>query len=300
MDRATEMEFLVTAIDQGSFTAAADRLGLTPSAISKAISRLEDRLGVRLVERTTRRSALTTEGRTFYDSARRILGDIGDAEASVMEFSGRPQGLLTVNSSVAFALSQLAPALPDFVEAYPDIRLDLQIADRRIDIIAENIDIGIRTGPVGDERLVGRMFNDFCRVVVASPAYLARRGTPTHPDELARHICINHSATPGLATWPFRVGHEIRQIETRSAVLADAAASTFALVLAGVGISRLAGFIVAEAVRDGRLVPLFEDCHVSEPVPLHLVYPPGRQRLPKVRVFLDFISRRFGANVWKL
>jgi DNA-binding transcriptional LysR family regulator len=299
MDRATEMEILVVAIDRGSFTAAADRLGLTPSAVSKAVSRLEDRLGVRLIERTTRRIALTAEGRTFYDASHRILGDISDAEASVMEFSGRPQGVLTVNSSVAFALSQLAPALPDFVEAYPDIRLDLQIADRRVDIIAENIDIGIRTGPVGDERLVSRRFNDFCRVIVASPAYLAHRGTPTHPDELARHTCINHSAA-GMASWPFRIGHDVRQVETRSSVLADAAASTFALVLAGVGISRLAGFIVAEAIRDGRLVPLFEDCHVSEPVPLHLVYQPGRQRLPKVRVFLDFVSRRFGANVWKL
>lgn len=300
MDRAAEMDVLVSAIDRGGFTAAADHLGLTPSAVSKTITRLEARLGVKLVERTTRRIALTPEGRTFYESARRIIGAIDDAEASVMETRGRPQGILRVNSGITFAIGELAPVLSDFMADYPDITLELDIEDRIADIIGEDLDIGIRTGPIGDERLVSRRFADVMRVIVASPAYLARRGRPTHPDDLARHVCIPIATTPEMAIWPFITAGGLRQIEVRGPVSVGSASGAHALALGGVGIARLGDLVVARSIREGLLVPLFEDSHVAEPVPMHLVFPPGRQRLPKVRAFLDFITTRFSNSPWKI
>ncbi|QCI63445.1 LysR family transcriptional regulator [Phreatobacter stygius] len=296
MDRAAEMEILVACVDHGGLTAAAERLNLTPSAISKAVTRLEERLGVKLLERTTRRIALTTEGRAFYDSARRIIGEINDAEAGVMENRGRPRGTLRITSGVAFATNLLAPVLGDFTEAYPEVTIELGITDRMVDIVAANLDIGIRTGPVGDDRLVGRRFADVHRVIVASPAYLARRGRPLHPDDLARHTCITPSNAPGLSLWPFRHGGQIRRVEVRGTVTVDDAASLHALALGGLGITRVADTIVAPSIRTGQLVPLLEAQHVAEPVPMHLVFPPGRQRLPKLRVFLDFIQERFGTH----
>jgi DNA-binding transcriptional LysR family regulator len=300
MDRAAEMEILVAAIDRGGFTAAAGHLALTPSAVSKAMTRLEVRLGVRLVERTTRRIALTPEGRTFYEAARKIIDAIDDAEAGVTEARGRPQGTLRITSGVAFGINHLAPVLADFTAAYPRITVDLSIADRSADIIGENFDIGIRTGPAGDDRLVGRRFAEMRRAIVASPAYLERHGTPRHPDDLVRHTCITLTTTPHLSVWSFRLGRELRSVETRGPVGVDNAAGVLALALGGVGIARLGDFVVAQPIREGRLVPLFETTHVAEPTPMHLVFPPGRQRLPKVRVFIDFIMERFSRTPWKL
>lgn len=297
MDRAAEMEILVASVDHGGLTAAAERLDLTPSAVSKAITRLEERLGVKLLERTTRRIALTAEGRAFYDAARKIIGAIDDAEAGVMESRGKPRGTLRITSGVAFATNLLAPVLADFTEACPEVTVELGVTDRTVDILAENLDIGIRTGPVGDERLVGRRFAEVRRVIVASPAYLERRGLPLSPADLPRHTCITPSNAPNLAFWPFRQGTDTHLIEVRGTITVDDAASLHALALGGLGIARVADVIVAGSLREGRLVALFEAEHVAEPVPMHLVFPPGRQRLPKVRVFLDFITARFGKSL---
>ncbi|MCA0320006.1 MAG: LysR family transcriptional regulator [Proteobacteria bacterium] len=300
MDRAAEMEILVAAIDRGGFTAAADHLGLTPSAVSKVISRLEARLGVRLVERTTRRIALTAEGRTFYAAARGIIGAIDEAEASVMEARGRPQGVLRVNCGTAFAMIQLAPVLSDFMTAHPGVSLELGIEDRIADIVGEDIDVGIRTGPVGDDRLVARRFADVRRVIVASPAYLQRMGRPTQPDDLARHVCIPIATTPDMALWPFVSAAGPRFVEVRGPVRVGTAEGAHALALGGVGIARLGDLVVARSIREGALVPLLEDSHIAEPVPMHLVFPAGRQRLPKVRVFLDFVMDRFSRSPWRV
>jgi len=300
MDRATEMAIVVEVLDKGSFTGAADALGLTPSAVSKAVTRLEARLGVRLLERTTRRVAVTPEGATYAESARRILAEIDQAETAIMEGRGQPSGRLRVNSGTAFLVHQLAGVLPDFLERYPDIRLDLTVSDKIVDLIAEGMDIAIRTGAVGDDRLAARRFAEIRRVICASPAYLERHGIPRTPDDLARHSCINMVSNMQLSLWPFQVEGQTKVIETRGSVNVDNAESVLALGLAGLGIIRLANLVVADAVRAGRLVPLLTDIHVADPVPISLVFPPGRQRLPRVRAFIDFVVEHFKTSPWQI
>ncbi|HEV2605718.1 MAG TPA: LysR substrate-binding domain-containing protein [Microvirga sp.] len=294
------MAVLVAAVDQGGFAAAADSLGLTASGVSKTVSRLETRLGVRLLERTTRRIAPTPEGAQYIETARRILADIEEAEAALVEGRGRPQGRLRVNSGVAFAVHQLAPALGTFSIRYPDVQLDLQVTDRIVDLAAEGADLAIRTGAVSDERLVARGFGEIRRVICASPNYLESRGTPRGPADLQGHACINMLSSPHLSLWPFRGDGGVHLVETRGPLNVDNAEAALALGLAGQGLIRLGDFVVANAVRDGRLVAVLKECHHVEPVPISLVFPPGRQRLPRMRVFLDFIMERFHASPWRL
>lgn len=300
MDRATEMAILVAAVDRGGFTAAADHVGLTPSAVSKAISRLEARLGVRLMDRTTRRIALTAEGRSYYEAARAILGAIDDAEAAVVETRGRPTGVLRINSGISFAMRELAPALASFRAACPEVGIDLAVEDRIADVVAEDIDVAIRTGPVQDDRLVARRFAEVRRVIVASPAYLAAHGTPRAPADLARHDCISIVTTPQMALWPFREGSGIHQQEVTGPFRVSSAEAAHTLALAGLGIARLGDMVAARSLREGHLVALLQDSHAAEPVPMHLVFQPGRQRLPRVRAFLDFVMDRFSRRSWAL
>jgi len=300
MDRAEAMEILVAAVDRGGLTAAAVHLGVTPSAVSKAITRLEQRLGVRLLERTTRRIVPTPAGQDYLDSARRIIGAIDDAEAVAMASGGCPQGRLRVNSGISFAMRQLAPALVAFGAAYPDIRLDLTVEDRICDVIGEELDVAIRTGPVTDERLAARRFAEVRRVIVASPAYLERHGVPKRPADLARHACLAITTTPDMARWPFREDGQLSQITVQGPVRIGTAEGALALALAELGIARVGDMLAAPSIREGRLVRLLADTHVDDPIPMHLVFPPGRQRLPKVRAFLDFVSARFSASPWRL
>ncbi len=301
MDSATEMRVFAAAVEHGGFAAAAEPLGLTPSGVSKAISRLEARLGVRLLERTTRRIALTPEGALYVEAAQRILAEIDEAEATVVEGRGRPQGRLRVNSGVAFAVHQLAGALFEFHTSYPEVSLDLQVTDRIVDLAAEGADIGIRTGPVWDERLVARRFGEIRRVICASPAYLAASGIPRSANELAHHACINMLSSPHLSLWPFRgPGSTVELVETRGPLNVDNAQAALALGLEGLGLIRLGDFLVSTAVREGRLVPVLADVHHVEPVPISLVFLPGRQRLPRLRVFIDFVAERFHGSPWRI
>jgi DNA-binding transcriptional LysR family regulator len=301
MDRAHEMAIMIAAVDHGGFAAAAAVLHLTPSGVSKAVSRLEARLGVRLLERTTRRLTPTLEGAQYIDAARRILADMNEAEAAIVAGRGRPQGRLRVNSSVAFVVHQLAPALRAFREQYPDVQLDLQVTDRLVDLAAEGADVGIRTGAVGDERLVARRFGEIRRVICASPEYLSRAGRPQAPADLEAHACINMLSAPHLSLWPFRASDgTVSLVETRGPLNVDNAEAALALGIAGQGLIRLGDFVVAGAVREGRLVPVLTDVHHVEPVPISLVFPPGRQRLPRLRVFLDFVLEQFHSSPWRL
>jgi DNA-binding transcriptional LysR family regulator len=300
MDRRDEMRVFVRALERGSFSAAAADLGLTPSAVSKLISRLEDRLGVRLVQRTTRRLALTAEGEIYLARARRILAEIDDAEAEVTRARGAPRGRLRINSGSAFGLHQLAPALTDFLAAYPDITVELSITDRLVDLVDENADVAIRTGRVVDTSLVVRKIADLERVICASPSYLARKGIPRIPGDLAEHDCIVVvGAGAGLNRWPFRCAGGIDVVDIAPRLSVDDAEAARRLAVEGAGIIRLADVIVGEPIRQGLLVPVLTDLHHVEPFPLSAVYLAGRHRLPKVRVFLDFLTKRFAGAPWR-
>jgi DNA-binding transcriptional LysR family regulator len=299
MDATSDLRTFVRVLDRGSFSSAAKDLGITPSAVSKLVSRLEDRLGVRLLERSTRRLALTAEGERFLARARRIVADIEEAEAEVMQARGAPRGILRINSGTAFGLHQLAPALADFLARYPEIDVDLSITDRLVDLIEEQADIAVRSGHIPEGPLIQRKIADLQRVICAAPGYLERRGTPKVAADLKNHDCIV-VAGPGLSRWPFKTRSGIDVVDVRPRVTTDNAEAALRLAIEGAGIIRLSDVIVGSPLRDRQLVALLTDSHHVEPFPLAAIYPAGRQRLPRVAVFIDFLVERFGKAPWRL
>ncbi|HUP30517.1 MAG TPA: LysR family transcriptional regulator, partial [Usitatibacter sp.] len=213
MSGPTDMAAFVKAVELGGFSIAAREMGLTPSAISKLVTRLEDRLGVRLLNRTTRRLALTPEGEAYFHRTQRILSEIDEAENEVARFRAQPKGLLRINVGTAFGMHQLTPALPDFLARYPEVKVDLTVTDRVVDLIEEGADLGIRLGTLPDSSLVARKICDLERVVCASPAYLRRHGTPKKPEDLLKHNCMSISHSPALRRWPFETRDGVRHIE---------------------------------------------------------------------------------------
>src|SRR5688572_21473454 len=208
-----DMIAFVRAVERGGFSAAARDLGLTPSAVSKLVTRLEDRLGVRLLNRTTRRLALTAEGEGFFQRSQRILADIAEAEEEVGRSRVQPRGLLRVNVGTAFGMHQLVPALPEFLTRHPDVQVELTITDRVVDLIEEGADLGIRLGTLPDSSLVARRISEVERVICASPAYLRRHGTPRKPADLRGHNCLNMANAPSLRRWPFEGRDGVEQVE---------------------------------------------------------------------------------------
>ena len=293
------MTAFVRAVDSGGFSAAAREIGLTPSALSKLVTRLEDRLGARLLHRTTRRLQLTAEGEAFYARARPILIALDEAEAEVTQAGASPRGLLRLHCGYAFGMHQLAPAIPRFLERHPQVELDIAITDQLPGAMAEGVDLSIRIGPLDESSMVARRICNLERVICASPDYLKRHGTPRTPDDLQQHNCLWITSLPALRRWPFDTDDGIRVVNISGNVVANNAETVLQLGVAGVGIVRLADVIVGEAVRSGQLVPLLTDWYHVEPVPLFATYPSGRNLSPKVRAMVDFLVEEFGGAPWR-
>ncbi|MEO8385465.1 MAG: LysR family transcriptional regulator [Betaproteobacteria bacterium] len=299
MDTPGEMRAFVRSVELGGFSAAARDLDLTPSALSKLVTRLEDRLGVRLMNRTTRKLALTAEGDAYFTSAKRILIEIEEAEEEVTRFSKSPKGLLRVNTGVAFGLHQLAPALPRFLERYPEMEIDININDRVIDLVEEGVDVAIRSGVLRDSSLTARKICDMQRVICASPAYLKKHGTPRTQLDLLNHNCISISAAPQLRRWPFATPNGIETIEVKGNVSANNAETLLQLAATGVGIIRLSDVIVSDGIRAGWLKPILTDVHHREPLPLSALYLPGKHKSPRVAAFVNFLVETFATAPWR-
>lgn len=294
-DRAGEMAVLVQVVEDGSFSRAAHSLRLSPSAVSKVIARLEDRLGVRLIQRTTRRLALTAEGRLFHDRCREILDEIAAAEELVAGSRLRPRGVLRVGLSHGFGMSQIVPLVPLFAERYPDVELQLAFADRRVDLVAEGLDLAIRLGPVRDEALIARRLCEHSRIVCAAPSYLARHGAPATPADLARHNCILFDQPEYLNHWPFRrPDGTVERVRVQGTARSDSGDALHQLLLGGIGIARAADFLTLRDLAAGRLVPVLESFAVDERTPVHAVYPQRRHLPAKVRAFVDFLVEQLG------
>lgn len=289
---STEIATFVRVIERGGFAAAADEFGLTPSGVSKVITRLEDRLGVKLIQRTTRRLVLTPEGETLLARGRDILASIDATVAEVTAARGKPKGIIRVNSGTAFAKHKLVRHLGEFLERFPDITLELSIADRRVDVINDQFDVVIRTGRLEDSSLHMRKLGVSTRVIVGSPAYLKRRGTPVTAEDLARHTCLAITGLSRLSEWPLRTGDRVSNLSIKAAIFCDSADILRDMAIAGIGLVRLSHFMLDDAIADGRLVPVLEDVHVSEVLDIAAVMPPGRQLWPRVRVFLDFVAEK--------
>jgi len=299
MDRAAEMTAFVRSVDDGGFSAAARELGLTPSALSKLVTRLEDRLGARLLQRTTRRLQLTPEGEAFYVRSRRILADMDEAEAEVVAAGVRPTGLLRLHCGSAFGMHQLAPAIPLFLERYAGVELDITISDEPLVGLGEGGDLAIRIGPLDESSMVARRICNLERVICAAPSYLERCGTPRTPDELQQHNCLWITSLPVLRRWPFDTDDGIRVVHIDGNVVANNAETVLQLAMAGVGITRLTDVIAGDAIGRGELVPILSEWHHVEPVPLYATYPSGRNLSPKIRVMVDFLVEQFGSAPWR-
>jgi DNA-binding transcriptional LysR family regulator len=296
---STEMEIFKRVVESGSFTTAADDVGLSPSAVSKLVTRLETRLGVRLINRTTRRLGLTAEGEIFLDRSRKILEAIATAESEVSTGRRLPHGVLRVHSFPSFAVDKLAPVLPEFAVRYPRITFDFLLTNRLVDVIGDNVDVAFRVGQLAQSTLVARKIVDLTQIVCASPEYLARHKRPIDPTDLAAHSCLTLSHFPGAAIWQFCRNGEVVSVDVKGPVTVDSADMLLKLAIEGMGIVRLGDIVVARAIQNGLLEPLLHDWEESGGFPFWALLPPGRQRLPKVKVFLDFLIEQFGSAPWR-
>jgi DNA-binding transcriptional LysR family regulator len=295
-----EMGVFERVAERGSFAGAAQDTGLTASAVSKLVTRLEQRLGIRLITRTTRRLVLTSEGETFLRRSREILAAIEAAEAEVSAGRLAARGRLRVLAPPVLAVDQLAPAVPAFLARHPRITFDFLVTNRVVDLVKENVDIALQTGTRGSSTHVARKIADLSQVICASPQYLARHGRPEVPSDLVHHSCLTMSGSADLSVWHFHVNDRIVSIDVRGAAGADSADMLVRLAIEGVGIVRLGEIAVASAIQKGLLQPLLLETHQSESYPLWAVMPPGRQRALKVKVFLDFLSGHFSTQPWRV
>lgn len=295
MASSDDMKAFVRIVDLGSFARAADDLRITPSALSKLVSRLEDRLGVRLLTRTTRRLALTPEGTLFLERAREVLELIDLAEADVASARARPKGRLRVNSSTGFARQTLLHAIPEFLRRFPEVSVELSLTDRLIDPVAEQVDVVIRGSVTSGSDLVARQLAEGRRLICAAPSYLARAGTPHAAADLAGHNCIPLMGQATAATWPLAQAGGVVRFQPQGNFSCDNVGMLFDLAVEGHGIVRLADFVVGNAVRDGRLVEILADINRSDPISLWALMPKGRFRAPRVQAFLEFMEGWLGA-----
>lgn len=300
IDHASEMAAFVRVVDSNGFSAAAPALGLSPSAVSKLITRLEARLGVRLLQRTTRALHLTQEGEVFYAAAKRIVGEIETLENQIAGQSSTPSGVLRVTTSLAFSTHQLAPVLSEFLARYPLVQFELLPTDRVIDMVEEGIDIAIRIGRLADTSFMARKIGEDKRLICAAPSYLARHGRPQRPEDLRRHNCLVSRDRTQLNRWPFKIDGQVVEIEVSGRVAVTEGETQMQLALQGVGIVRVTRLTLAHAIRDGSLVPLLGEFSAEESVGIHAVYPHRRHLAPKVPAFVNFLIEKFTPPPWEI
>ncbi|RTL86878.1 LysR family transcriptional regulator [Ancylobacter aquaticus] len=289
MDKLTAFDAFVQSAETGSFVAAGRKLGLSASAVGKAVVRLEQRLDVRLFHRNTRNMTLTEEGRLFLERCRRIFEEIEAAEAELARSNRTPRGRLRVSLPLVGML--LTPVMAKFMCAWPEVQLDLDFSDRLVDVVEEGFDAVIRTGQPSDSRLMSRNVGRFKLKIVASPDYLARCGVPESPDDLAHHQCL-HQRSPSTGKtrpWPFARGERQGKIVLPERMSATAVDPLIELAVEGLGIACLPPFAIRGEIADGRLVSILDEW-VTETDQFNVLWPASRQITPKLRAFVDFMA----------
>ncbi|MBP2560431.1 DNA-binding transcriptional LysR family regulator [Neorhizobium galegae] len=294
-NRAGEMEVFALAAELKSFSAAGRKLKLSPSAVSKLVTRLEDRLGARLVVRSTRMLQLTPEGETYLARAQRILAEIADTEEMVSG-GGRtlPRGPLSINASVGFGERYVLPLTCEFQQLFPDVQLDITLTDDIVDLIRERVDIAIRHGPMRNSSLMARKLGESRQVVIASPGYLERHGVPKAPAELIDHNCINFNFRRAVEGWPFRDPKTgSRELLPVSGSLKASNGSIIRqFCLDHLGIGRVGRFHVEPDIEAGRLVPVLEDFNPEDIEEIHAVYAGHEHLALRIRAYIDFLAAR--------
>jgi DNA-binding transcriptional LysR family regulator len=296
VDKFTSMTVFVKTAESGSFSAAARMLAMTPQMAGKHVDALEKELGVRLLHRSTRKHALTEAGRVYFEACRRVLEEAAAADAIALAQTGHPRGTLRVTAPVAFGTYRLAHEINAFLAEYPDVRIDLVLSDRQTDLLQDGIDIAFRIGSLADSQRVARPLTPYRLVPCAAPAYLAAHGTPAHPRELARHVCLDYAfdSFPAPQVWTFKDGETSIEVEPQSRLRCNDSRALIAAAEAGVGIVLAGEPNVAQSVAAGRLVPLLE-AYAAPVRPMHLLYADRRTQAPKERAFVEWALARFGA-----
>ncbi len=292
--QSNEMAVFVKVVETSSFTAAGRALQLTPSAVGKLVSRIEERLGVLLLQRSTRHMALTPEGMRFYESCLRILDEIEEAENEITQKRVAPHGRLRINVTLPFGTHQILPLIPEFQERYPDITLDISLNDTLSDLQKEQIDVAIRMGTLTDASFHARKLGESRRAIVASPAYLEKYGVPQTPDQLARHKCFNFNFKRSMDEWPFKVKRKIIRLPVSGGMLTNNGETMRDLTLAGMGISRMAMFHVGQDIQSGKLIELLKNYNPGDVEEIHAIYSSHRYMPTRVRVFIDFLVEKVG------
>lgn len=289
-NRFGDIEIFLSVAAQGSFADAARVLRLTPSAVSRSIARLEKRLGVTLLRRTTRALALTAEGISYRDRMSVLIADMVAVEGSLGQESQGPRGLLRVNSSPSFGMECLIPVLPGFAERYPAVTVELTLTDSIVDLVEERADVAIRIGPLRDTRLRAKKLGHSRMMLVASPDYLARRGVPERPDDLDAHDCLRFSFRRSVDSWPFRVGGRVVHKPVEGRFFGNSGEVVRQMAVAGCGIARHGTFHVAADVRAGRLVEVMPDLNPGDGEDIHALYAAEDRAAARVRALLDYFD----------
>lgn len=297
MNKLQAMEVFVRVVETGGITRAADSLRLPKATTTTLIQKLEAALGVRLLNRTTRQISVTPDGVAYYERCVAILAAVRETEESLAQRHATPSGHLRVNVPTLMARSVIVPALPNFFERYPDIELELGCSERRADLIEEGIDCALWSGELEDSSLVARRVGELYFATCAAPAYLLKHGQPRHPDDLARHRCINHflPRTGKIVDWVFAKKGVRIQVSLNGHIALDDENSYVAAAEAGLGIAQIPAFVLKEAMERGSLELVLGDWF-PEPVPLNVVYPQNRHLSGKIRVFVDWIAELFGEH----
>ena len=294
MDIANQMILFAKVVDTGGFSAAARAFGLTPSAVSRQIGNLEDRLGARLLNRSTRRVSLTEVGREFHARCADIARSVEDAEALVATRLDHPQGTLRISATSAFAKAQILPILPAFLADNRDLKLSIELTDREIDLIGENIDVAIRfTEQISDTSMVARKLASNQRIFCAAPDYIRAFGEPKAPEDLADHNCLRLSTVEKFNNWVMNDGHSKVSRRITGNFETNSSDALYHAALDGLGIAKLSTYLARDALDDGRLVRVLPD-YAEDASDVLAIYPNRRNLSPNVRAFVDFLAVQFG------
>ena len=294
-NRVGEMQVIQRVVESGSFSEAARLLLMTPSTVSKLIGRIEARLGVRLLERSTRRLSLTAEGQVFYERSLALLAELDEIERGLSQGAASADGTIRVNASVAIGTMALEPLLPAFWAEHPRIVVDLSLSDEIVDLYLDRTDVAFRVGPLPDSNMMARRIGIARRKIVAAPAYLERHGVPQTVEDLAAHNCLGFNFRRSAPVWPFRESGRIVDRAVHGSLLANNGETVRRMAVAGIGLARLGDYHAREDIAAGRLVEVLSDVVESDQEEVHAVYL-GGPRLPhRVRLFIDFACPRLAA-----
>lgn len=295
MDLFASMKMYVAVVDGGSFSAAAEQLGISRAMASKQIFQLEEHLGTRLLNRTTRKLSMTETGRVFYERSVQIMGDVDEAEQVAGQMTRRPQGVLRVTIPLSYGQHRLAGILGDYAQAYPQVQLDISLSDRKLDLIEDGLDVAIRIGAMAQSDLIARKIGSERSVVCASPAYLARHGAPCTPAELSHHACLGYTLSGSAAQWQLEGPAGPVSVSVSGPIKADNGDILRLAALQGAGILFQPHFIVGDDIAAGKLVRVLPQWQSAE-LGVHAVYPSRKHLSAKVRTFVDFVAAALKAS----